>query len=158
MAKLSRVGPDESTSVKKLCQWSPRAFTSLMEVIKLFEVYERLDVKASGNAGRIARGEKLTMTNSIYNKLAKCDQKFFETESEKIINKKISVKTLVENNQTHLDVQKVYAVLSQISGFLSKQQVLLAYLGKFETIFTMKNFIGAEIKGKPETLSLRLTL
>ena len=146
MAKLSRVGPDESTSLRKLCQWSFAAFNRLMEVIKMFEVYETLDVKASRNSGRVTRCEKLTLTNFVFNKLAKCDEKYFESECEKVLLREISLKTLVENNQTFLDIEKVYSVLSQISGYKSKQKLLLEFPGKFD-VCIIKRFIGAEIKG-----------
>ena len=146
MAKLSRVGPDETTSLKKLCEWSTGAFKSLMEVLRVFEVYETLDVKRCGNAGRISRREKLTMTNALFNKLAKCKDSFFEAESPNILSKEISLKSLVESHQKHDDVTKVFSVLMQISGYRSKDQLTHEYPGKFD-IGTLENFIGAEIKG-----------
>ena len=50
MSKLSRMGPDEASAIKKLCQWSAQDIKFLMEVVNRLEIYEAADVKASGNA------------------------------------------------------------------------------------------------------------
>ena len=146
MSKLSRVGPDESTSIRKLCQWSKEGFKVLMAVIDKFEDYETCDLKsASGNVGSIARCEKQKMTHDTFNKLAKCEEKYFVTESPQVLTGSTSLKAVVEEYQTSVEVEKVFAVLSQISGFVSKDQLLKEYPRKFEKEILVK-FIGAEIK------------
>ena len=89
MSKLSRLGPDEATALKKLCQWSAVGFKYLMEVINRLEVYETLDVKSSGNAGSITSGERLKMTNLVFNLLGKCEEDFFVSGRENILEKEI---------------------------------------------------------------------
>ena len=146
MSKLSRVGPDESCSIRKLCQWSEVGFSVLMEVINKFEDYETCDLKsASGNVGSIARCEKQKMTNAVFNKLAKCDEKHFIRESDKVMTGTISLKSVIEEYQTVVEIEKVFTVLSQLSGFVNKSQILMQYPGKFENAILSK-FIGAEIK------------
>jgi hypothetical protein len=66
IARLCRIGANEATAISKLCKWSKEAFSALIEVIELFEKYETLDVKPSGHQGRLARGEKLPMTNKLF--------------------------------------------------------------------------------------------
>ena len=54
MWKQFRIGPDECTAMRKLCQWSTSGFIALMEVIDKFEKYETLDVKKKGHQQRLA--------------------------------------------------------------------------------------------------------
>ena len=147
MSKLSRVGPDESCSISKLCKWSEAGFSVLMEVISKFEDYETCDLKSAsgpGHVGSIARCEKQKMTNAVFNKLAKCDEKHFVQESDKVMTGTISLKSVIEEYQTVVEIEKVFAVLSQLSGFVNKDQIMLQYPGKFENAILSK-FIGAEI-------------
>ena len=148
MSKLSRVGPDESCSISKLCKWSEEGFSVLMEVISKFEDYETCDLKSAsgpGHVGSIARCEKQKMTNAVFNKLAKCDEKHFVQESDKVMTGTISLKSVIEEYQTVVEIEKVFAVLSQLSGFVNKTQIMMQYPGKFENAILSK-FIGAEIK------------
>ena len=146
MSRLSRVGPDESCSISKLCKWSEAGFSVLMEVISKFEDYETCDLRsASGNVGSIARCEKQKMTNAVFNKLAKCDEKHFVQESDKVMTGTISLRSVIEEYQTVVEIEKVFAVLSQLSGFVNKNEIMLQYPGKFENAILSK-FIGAEIK------------
>ena len=87
------------------------------------------------------------MTNTVFNKLAKCDENYFETESEKILDREMSLKETVENFQVYMETEKAYAALSQISGYHTKQQLMAFFPGKFD-LSIIKKFIGAEIKGK----------
>ena len=146
MSKLSRLGPDEATALKKLCQWSAVGFKYLMEVINRLEVYETLDVKSSGNAGSITSGERLKMTNLVFNLLGKCEEDFFVSGREKILDKEIGLKDLVKRYQDYKQIEKVYSVLAQLSGFKTKDELMRLYPGKFEES-RMKIYVGAEMKG-----------
>ena len=146
MSKLSRLGPDEATSLKKLCQWSDQGFKLLMEVVNKLEVYETADVKASGNAGSITNGERLKMTNLVFNLLGKCEEGYFVSGREKVLNKEMSLKQLCNCYQDYKQIEKVYAALAQLSGFKTKDELMRLYPGKFE-VSRMKMYVGAELKG-----------
>ena len=85
------------------------------------------------------------MTNEVFNKLAKCDEKYFVNASDQVVAGVVSLKTVVGGFQTHTEVEKVYSVLIKISGFVSQAQLLLEYPGKFDKARMMK-YIGAELK------------
>ena len=71
----------------KLCSWSTEGFRSLISVIEVYEVFETRDVTKKGRYGALlANGEKLRMSNSLFNSLAKCDEKFFQDTLERIEN------------------------------------------------------------------------
>ena len=148
MSRLSRLGPDETTAVRKLCQWSEEGFNRLMEVINRLEICETTDLKTSGNSMSTTECERLKMKNSVFNLLGKCEENYFMLMSGQVLGKEISLKTLAENHQTYMEIEKVYAVLAQISGFQSKQKLMSLYPEKFQ-ISKMKSYIGAEIKGEP---------
>ena len=147
IAKACRVGPDESASLKKMCStYSDSSFTTLMNLITKFENYEIRDIKVARNAGSIARCEKQKMTNAYFNKLAKCDQDYLVRESGKVLNKDISLKTLIDNYKKYVELEKTYDSLSKIAGFKSKTQLLQQYPGKFDSNIVSR-FNGAEVQG-----------
>ena len=49
MSRLSRIGPNEITAIRKICNWSQDSFSALMEVISKYELYLTMDVKAKGH-------------------------------------------------------------------------------------------------------------
>jgi hypothetical protein len=132
MAKIGRVGPNEATALRKLCKWKQSAFRCLMEVINIYEIYETLDLKSSGNTGRISRGEKLCMPNIVFNNLAKVEEAYFEANFHLIVSKKMSLKSLVDESLKNKEVQKVYGVLGQIAGYQAIEALQQEYPGKFD--------------------------
>ena len=122
-----------------------------MEVVRKYELYETIDVKASGNAGNISRGEKLSMPNIVFNNLAKVEEAFFEANFQQIIDKKISLRSLTEKNLKMKEIQKVFGVLAQITGYQTLETLRREYPGKFE-IDKVGQFLGAEMKGESKNL------
>ena len=155
MGKLGRLGPNEATAVRKICKWSPDAFKCLMDVLKKFEVYQTLDVKKSGNAGRLSRGEKLAMPNTVFNELAKVDEKFFVENHQQVISKKISLRNLVYGSEMDKELRNAYSVLMQISGYKTYEALDQEFPGKFDENI-MERFIGAEIQGEKKNIKATL--
>ena len=157
MAKHSRTGPAEITSVMKLCSWSTEGFRSLISVIEVYEVFETRDVTKKGRYGALlANGEKLRMSNSLFNSLAKCDEKFFQENAHQVISGDISLQSLIEENLLRNEIKKISGILSQISGYQSTEKLARKYPNKFEPK-VLKAYIGAEIKdGKFNQKALEL--
>ena len=147
MARLGRVGPTEETALRKLCKWKKNSFSCLMAVVKAYEAYETLDVKAKGNAGNVSRGERHNILNRVFINLGKVDENYFEANYLKVIGKEISLETLVDQYQKVKAIEKVYAALSQISGYISVDMLKKTYEGKFDDEVLSK-FIGAEVNGE----------
>jgi len=146
MCKHSRTGPNEITSVLKLCKWSPDGFRCLIDALEVFEVYETRDVSRSGRYGTLlARGEKLSMTNTLFNQLGKCEEKYFLKHSEKVVSGEISLKNLIDENILIIEVRKVASVLSQITGYQSVEKLSRRYPGKFD-FEALTAYVGAEVK------------
>ena len=146
MCKHSRTGPNEITSVLKLCKWSPDRFRCLIDALEVFEVYETRDVSRSGRYGTLlARGEKLSMTNTLFNQLGKCEEKYFLKHSEKVVSGEISLKNLIDENILIIEVRKVASVLSQITGYQSVEKLSRRYPGKFD-FEALTAYVGAEVK------------
>ena len=146
IAKLGRVGPNEGIALRKLCKWKIEAYSCLMEVIKAFEAYETLDVRANRQGANMSRGDKHTIINALFVNLGKVDENYFEGNYLKVINKEISLATLVDNYKKMKSVEKVYAVLSEISGYKSIDILKESHAGKFE-VEVVSQYIGAEING-----------
>ena len=156
MCKLCRVGPNEATSIRKLCKWSKDAFKELIKVLVIFEKYETLDVKASGHQSRVTRGEKMPVPNKLINKLSKVDENYFVDGCGKILEKKISLKSLVDGYEIVAGMKKVAAVLSVVAKHKSYETIQQQFPGKFE-LDKLEPFIGAEVKeGKMNESASRL--
>ena len=146
MSKLGRLGPNEETSLRKVCKWNPSAFDALMEVVKVYELYESIDVKKKGNKDALARGDTNSIPNVVFNDLAKLDQAYFEEHFHEVISKKLSLRSLVKNGLDIKEVGKVYSALSQVSGYSNIESLVKEYPDKFDAV-SLKTFIGAEVSG-----------
>ena len=156
MCKLCRVGPNEATAIRKLCKWSKEAFKELIKVIEFFEHYETLDVKASGHQSRLIRGEKMPVPNKLFNQLSKVDENYFVDRCGKILEKKTSLKSLVDGYEMFAGMKKVTAVLSVLAEHKAYEQLQHEFPGRFE-LDQLKPFIGAEVKeGKMNESASRL--
>ena len=145
MAKHFRVGINETTSLLKICKWSSLALKCMIDMLEVFEVYETLDVKQGGRYTiLLQRGEKLSMANSLLNSLAKCEETFVREHFQAVISKEISLQDLVNNYMHEVEIRKAAAVLSQISGYKSIEQLNLKYGNKFDNE-ALADYIGAEI-------------
>ena len=145
MAKHFRVGVNETTSLLKICKWSSETLKALIAVLEVFEVFETSDVKNSGRYRTLLqRGEKLSMSNSLFNSLAKCDEVYIRENFNSVISKDSSLQELVDNNMKIVAVRKVAGVLSQIAGYKSIDQLNIEHANKF-TKSVLANFLGAEV-------------
>ena len=147
MSKLCCIGTDEGTAIKKLCQWSREAFAALMVTIERFESYQTKDVKRTGNQQALAEGKKLSMTNKLLKLLAKCPEKYFLENYEKVVTETISLNDLADNYRKITEVGKVYKVLMVISKYESVQALRDKYPGKFD-MEKMEQYVGAVIDGE----------
>ena len=147
MAKLSLIGPDEITAVSKMCQWSMAGVSALMEFMEAFENYQTLDVKPSGHQSRLGRGEKMTMTNVLFKRLGKCSEQYFVNNYQKVLDRSLSLKMMLDGFEEMIKVQKVCGVLSVLAGNESYTTIKEKYPVKFD-YETLKNFVGANIKGQ----------
>ena len=145
MAKHFRVGINETTSLLQICKWSSSTLKCLIDMLEVFEVYETLDVKQGGRYTiLLQRGEKLSMANALLNSLAKCEETFVKEHFQAVISKEISLQDLVNNYMHEVEIRKAAAVLSQISGYKSIDQLNLKYGNKFDNK-ALADYIGAEI-------------
>ena len=144
MIKLARIGPNEGISIRKLCSWTATAFTALMQVITQFEQYETMDVKAKGHQGRLSRGEKMSITNVLFKKLGKVDEKYFLSVYRSILDNECSLKYCIEEYDTAKGVEKVSSVLCILSGYKTYESIKQEHPDKFQ-VEKLKQFIGAEI-------------
>ena len=146
MAKLGRLGPNEETSLRKVCNWNSPAFGALMDVVTMYELYETIDVKTKGNRDALSKGDKNSIPNVVFNDLAKLDQAYFEEHFHQVISKKLSLRSLVKNGLDAKEVAKVYIALSQLSGYSNIESLIKEYPDKFDAN-SLKVFIGAEVSG-----------
>ena len=151
MARLCCIGPDECTALDKLCKWSNAGFVALMEVIDSFEKYKTLDVKKTGHQQRLARGDKLNMSNVLLRLLSKCPEHYFISNYGKVLDATMSLKDLAENYKEVLEVDKVYKVLCVIANYGKVETLLEKYPGMFD-FQKMKNYVGAVFNSKMKNL------
>ena len=133
MSRLCRIGPNESAALRKICNWSPDAFSALMKVLSQFERYETMDVKQDGQGyqNALALGEKMALTNVLFKMLAKVNDEDFLAEHEKILNSECSLKAFIEEDNTHKQVEKVSSVLSILADYKPIESIRQEQPGKF---------------------------
>jgi hypothetical protein len=145
-AKLLLIHPDEITALKKLANWSPDCFQSLVAVLKQFEIYGTVDCKDTleRNIERLKRGEKMKVTKEMFKAIAKCDPEYFKENSPKVLNKELSLKTVIENVNKELKKKKTIKLVSSLTNYQSAEQLEQKFPGKFSDD-VIEKYVGAEI-------------
>ena len=148
MCRLQLVGVGETKAVMDLCKWPIDDFKSLLQVLELFENYETEDVKEmkrsiNMNQGKLSRGEVLNMTNKTLISLSKVDSKFFSKESEKVIAREISVKSLVSNYEKGKDFTRLITLVQELAK--TTLDVLQTSFPNRFTEEALDRFLGAEV-------------
>ena len=155
MTKLSKIGAEERTSIKRICNWSTYTFDKLMTMIKMFEHYETSDVKVIGASRSKGNCDKNSLTNIQFNKLSRCDENFLILNAHKVTSKEISLLSLIDSNLKTLEIAKVMDILKTIGGFNSKEDLANAY--PLDTRPTeLEHFIGASIKNNKKNMQAQL--
>ena len=147
MSRLTRIGPNEDTALRKLWRWQQSSYGKLMEVIRGYEAYETTDVKTSHVAATISRGDKLTIPNKLIIDLAKMDETYFEENYRKVLNRESSLRSLINDFKKVKELKQVYGTLCQISGYKSLDDLKLQYPEKVNED-VMSKFVGADIESK----------
>ena len=146
MAKHSRIGPNETYSILKLCKWSTGGRAMLLRDIEKYEVYETRDVNFTSRlSDSLSKGKKLKVPNALFNKLARCDEEFYVQNCFKVSTGTLSIRELVDENMKMHDIQKVVGVLNQLSGYQGIDRLNTLYPSQF-SLDVLENFVGADIK------------
>ena len=146
MAKLNKFRPEEISSIAKICEWPKNSFDKVLEVFRSFEKYETVDVNKKANAKKIVRGDKLTLSNVLFNKLAKCNETRVRGSCDKVLRKEISFESMIESCHQSVKTAKVLDVLKQVSGFKSTEE-LTTNFPEITSPEILSKYVGAEIRG-----------
>ena len=132
-AKVLSVHPDEITALKRMGHWKSDCFQTLISVLKKFEVYQTSDCKENldRNNKRLMEGQKLKVTISMFKSISKCDPEYFKENSQKVLDKKISLQNLLENVGKDLGRKKAMKIVTTLTNYQSPEQLELRYPGKF---------------------------
>ena len=145
-AKSFAFGAEDLTALKKLSQWSAGALSKLVETLQKYENYQTRDAKVKGNQGRLQRGEKMPMPKVLFYKLSKCLSDYIESNIDQVLEKKVSLKELVDNFAVHGEREKTFKSLTQISNFDNVKELTETYPDKF-TPEVLDSYSGAEMRG-----------
>ena len=143
MNSLCCIRGEECTALERICKWSGDGFKVFMEVLVKYESYQTTDIKsAAGHKERIARGLKLNLPNVLLRSLGKVSEKYFVENSQKVLDKTISLKELSESYQELVEIEKALKVLSKLAEYVPVETIQSLHPGKF-TLEKMREFIGA---------------
>ena len=154
MSKLNKFSTEIVSALKRICDWSKPCLDKLVEILKAFEVYQTLDAKKKGYMKKISLCEKLTISNVLLIKLSKSSESLLDS-GNKVLNKSISLEALVEGARKTQEIDAVKDVLTQISGFKTKNELGVEY-PSLTTPEVLENFKGAKIKGTEKNLQATL--
>ena len=149
MARLLRLGVDESKAITDLCSWPEAGFQELLKVVAKFEVYETKDIEEKKrwsvhlSESKMARGEVQTMTNKLLKRISKMTSEYFMVISGEVRVGKLSLEGAVsqfEHDKKRAAVIKIIETESRSK--LSELQE--TYQDKFG-VDVIDVFVGAEV-------------
>ena len=129
-SKVMCIGTEEVTAIKMFLKWETDAFKLLLKVIKSYEKYQTLDNKIQGHQSRLMRGEALPLSKGLFKKLSKVDREFFLLNGMDVIDRKVSVKDLVDNFTIQKELNTLKGTLEKICG-VTFCELKKKYPGKF---------------------------
>ena len=146
-AKLLLFSADDITALKKLCTWKDESFCKVLKVIEKYEIYETTDAKYQGNQEQLRRGMMMSLTRVLFLKFSKLSIEYFEKNVHKVIEKEMSLKSMIEGFTEYLKVEKIRKIVCQLSNYKSIETLRSEFPGKVEDK-DLDKFAGAEVDGK----------
>ena len=151
MSKLRKIGADELTSLRKISNWPEVTLGHLIDVLKKFERYQTTDATGRGNKMRLQKGEKMPLPKKMFKMLSKCSAELFEIHHERILNRELSLKEVLQNSEEILANQKIKATFAKEAEVASFEVLQKKYPGKINENVT-KSFVGA-VTGKNRNIA-----
>ena len=142
-----RVHQDDIAAIQKICQWSESGLNKLSAVLEKYQNYTTSDVAAKGDRTALRRRESKKMTQSMFRALGRVGEDMFEENYEKVLSNDMSLKSLVDQNESHLLLQKTERNAVLAAGVGSAEELRTKYPQRFEPN-TLRNYLGAEVYGK----------
>ena len=147
LAKLRKVSRDDRTSFNKIFAWPQDKLTQLIEVLKVYEVYQTLDGSGTRNRKRIQQGLKLPLTGEMLKNLGKCEPDLFGELHQSVLAGEMSLRDLLVNSSKTLGIEKTKAIISKEAGYETLEHLQNKYPDKL-TDKIVQGFSGVVMAGK----------
>jgi len=92
-------------------------------------------------------GKPLKIDKTMMIMIGKCSSEFFEDNVGQVLEKQISLNTLLKNSKKTLEIEKTNASLLTLSNYQPLETLQAQYPGKF-TAEKLKKYAGAEVGAK----------
>ena len=145
-AKLLLFSADDITALKKICSWKDEHFSNLLSVIEKYEIFQTIDGQYKGNQELLKRGMVMSLPKVLFSKLSKLNSEYFVKNVNRVLDKEISLKTLIEGFNDCLKVEKVKKLVCQLSNISDIKSLKEKFPGKFKDLVLVR-FAGADIEG-----------
>ena len=148
--KSLSIVPDDLTALRKFSAWPMDCLSLLTEILKMFQTLQTLDGKVIGKrkSREITTGSIVAVPSVLLKKISKVDVEYFKENASLVIEKKISLKQLVENFSKSITRNQTAHVVLDMSGISSMKDIHELYPGKFENS-VLDIYEGAVIGEKP---------
>ena len=132
--KALAFGYDEIAAVRKIGAWPVECISSLSSILNSFQCLGTLDGKtiSKRQSKRIMDGNIVEVPKILLKKVAKVDPEFIKQNAHFVLEKKASLKDLVEEFFKHPKRVKTASCVIEISGFQTMEQVQKTCPGKFD--------------------------
>lgn len=107
----------EITALRKVLSWKACERTSLILLLKRYQSYCTLDATNTGNRSRLARGERMPLTKTLFCQLAKVEGKAFAEQCQSVVDGDISLKDFVDKLLTVSELDANKALVSKTAKY-----------------------------------------
>ena len=127
-------GYDEMTALRKICDWSEQCISRLSTIFKMYQNLQTLDAKdlAARQSRKIMSGRIIAVPNTLFKKLSKMDVENFMANANLVIDKKFSLKKMVNEYQQFTKRIQVSSCVQEIFEMDSFEKVQELYPTRFD--------------------------
>ena len=130
-----------------MIKWPVLSLSKLCSVLKLYESYQTKDAMhlAKKQSSKVMKGSTVPIPHNLFRKIAKMSVEYFDTVSDKIVTRDVSLKEVAENYETLTARTKTMSlILKEVPVNYTEEELRSMYPSKF-TEHILDAFSGAVI-------------
>ena len=147
ISRLQKIPADELTAMRKICLWPDTHLNSLVTALLRFEKYATLDAYDERSKASMRLGKPLKIDKTMMIMIGKCSSEFFENNVGQVLEKQISLNTMLKNSKKTMEIEKTNASLLALSNYQPMETLQAQYPDKF-TSEKLQKYAGADVGAK----------
>ena len=105
-----------------MLSWPDQDFDSIVDVLSKFQMFQLLDSKSKDSRilSQLKFGKHFPLSKTFFQKISNLRPAYFSLHVQKILDKKVSLKTVVDNSEREMKRYDTYKEVLKLAGYSKK--------------------------------------